>query len=250
MRNGRLLVERSPDSLLKEHDTNLLEKIVLKLCLKDEIVMNGTEDSESLVYAKGISSSNSTIFSETMDSNVDHEGLASNIIGLTFKKAPLDEEVRPAVCGTHKTIHFPKSKFWQTIFALFLKNMLVMLRNWRYENLLFNIHTVGLYAQLFKAVFSYLHRTSYVAFLAPAFHLVIVNLVIGPEPKNINFGVINLENGVNWDSCISQPTVCNAKYLSCVYLNLLSTSAIKPVISHDSIVSGHVEILVSLIPSN
>ncbi|CAL8138002.1 unnamed protein product [Orchesella dallaii] len=35
MRNGRLLVEKSPQSLLEEHNTNLLSPIVLKLCQDD-----------------------------------------------------------------------------------------------------------------------------------------------------------------------------------------------------------------------
>lgn len=35
MRNGRLLAEKTPDTLLQEHKTNLLEDIVLKLCRND-----------------------------------------------------------------------------------------------------------------------------------------------------------------------------------------------------------------------
>lgn len=40
MRNGRLLTEKSPDALLKEHKTALLEDIVLKLCKKDQSFMD------------------------------------------------------------------------------------------------------------------------------------------------------------------------------------------------------------------
>jgi len=35
MRNGRLLAEKAPDALLKEHNAQLLEDIVLKLCRND-----------------------------------------------------------------------------------------------------------------------------------------------------------------------------------------------------------------------
>lgn len=44
MRNGRLLVEKSPDALLKEHNTVLLESIVLKLCRND---MSGFGESHA-----------------------------------------------------------------------------------------------------------------------------------------------------------------------------------------------------------
>lgn len=44
MRGGRLLAEKSPDMLFKEHKTNSLEKIVLKLCKKDNL-WNSQEDS-------------------------------------------------------------------------------------------------------------------------------------------------------------------------------------------------------------
>jgi hypothetical protein len=37
MRGGRLLAEKSPELLLREYNTNLLEDIVLKLCRNDHL---------------------------------------------------------------------------------------------------------------------------------------------------------------------------------------------------------------------
>jgi len=45
MRGGRLLEEKSPAELLREHNTNLLEDIVLNLCRNDHIG-NLTEDND------------------------------------------------------------------------------------------------------------------------------------------------------------------------------------------------------------
>jgi hypothetical protein len=45
MRNGKLLVEDNPDILLKKFRTNLLEDIVMKLCLNDS-GQNEDEDDE------------------------------------------------------------------------------------------------------------------------------------------------------------------------------------------------------------
>ncbi len=40
MRNGKLLAEKPPIDLMREHNANLLEEVVLKLCRKD------TDESE------------------------------------------------------------------------------------------------------------------------------------------------------------------------------------------------------------
>lgn len=42
MRNGRLLVEDSPDNLLRMYECNLLEEVVLRLCRRDESEVKGT----------------------------------------------------------------------------------------------------------------------------------------------------------------------------------------------------------------
>jgi len=35
MRNGKLLAEKSPDDLMRDHNATLLEDVVLKLCRRD-----------------------------------------------------------------------------------------------------------------------------------------------------------------------------------------------------------------------
>lgn len=49
MRNGRLLTEKSPDALLREHQATLLEDIVLKLCKNDNMVMQNTSRDDDVV---------------------------------------------------------------------------------------------------------------------------------------------------------------------------------------------------------
>lgn len=49
MRNGRLLTEKSPDALLREHQATLLEDIVLKLCKNDNMALQNTAKDDDVV---------------------------------------------------------------------------------------------------------------------------------------------------------------------------------------------------------
>jgi hypothetical protein len=49
MRNGKLLTEKSPDALLREHQATLLEDIVLKLCKNDNMAIQNTARDDDVV---------------------------------------------------------------------------------------------------------------------------------------------------------------------------------------------------------
>jgi hypothetical protein len=56
-----------------------------------------------------------------------------------------------------------------------------------------------------------------------------VNLTVGPEPKNMKFGIVDPEVNYDAGSCVNQPKGCKVETLSCRYLNALPTSIINPV---------------------
>ncbi len=49
MRSGRLLAEKSPEALLQEYNTNLLEDIVLKLCKNDTMGVSETATNNAIM---------------------------------------------------------------------------------------------------------------------------------------------------------------------------------------------------------
>lgn len=51
MRSGRLLVEESPENLLRDYGLSSLEDVFLKLCLKDDGTVPAGQSTESNVLA-------------------------------------------------------------------------------------------------------------------------------------------------------------------------------------------------------
>jgi hypothetical protein len=106
MRGGRLLAENSPSALLEEHNTDLLEDIVLKLSRNDNIrntqgrevgiIKENEPDEETAGPSQKSSNRKRLMISYTLDSVENNNGFVN-----TFNR----------------------------IRALTLKNILVMLRN-------------------------------------------------------------------------------------------------------------------------
>jgi len=73
MRKGRLLVEDSPTALLQQYECDLLEKVVLKLCRKDENISGGSDSGSNNNFSIAIPQKCSTknYSSELMQSSQD-----------------------------------------------------------------------------------------------------------------------------------------------------------------------------------
>jgi len=145
MRNGRLLMEKSPSVLLREYDTDLLEDIVLKLCLKDEREQRGGSSASDDDQFQRVYNNNATPSQRNHrpfeflhhNKNTNEKVITSdednNVIGLKFTERCgdfYDEEQK----DQDKVIHSKKTRFqkvnaFQKIFALFMRNLLLLSRN-------------------------------------------------------------------------------------------------------------------------
>jgi hypothetical protein len=115
MRNGRLILEDSPSELLRRFDSNLLEEVVLRFCLKDEAtdtqkVLKVNQESTRSLALKKLTKAHSRLKAE-------------------------DEEAIPD--GTLETIHTGtwnsdrdySTHSLQRLQAMFIKNMFVLFRS-------------------------------------------------------------------------------------------------------------------------
>jgi hypothetical protein len=83
MRNGRLLTEKPPQTLLEEHKTNLLEDIVLKLCRKDTFGTGETDLSDDISKTIAETSFYGLKLKTTLDDPVIEPDVG--VVGLKFK---------------------------------------------------------------------------------------------------------------------------------------------------------------------
>lgn len=107
MRNGRLLVEDAPNKLLIKYNANLLDDIVLKLCEKDEA---GEIDQDGNHKIEG------TIM-EAIE-------VIPNLVG-TNQDTVVANGHSTAILG----IEDFSGSFWHRLWALIIKNVLVLSRN-------------------------------------------------------------------------------------------------------------------------
>jgi hypothetical protein len=90
MRNGRLLVEKAPDTLLREHNTTLLEDIVLKLCKKDtKSFGQAGEDEVAQTLEETSFYSKKRLMPLKKSDKAKKTG--DSVVGLTFKQTGIDE---------------------------------------------------------------------------------------------------------------------------------------------------------------
>jgi len=66
-------------------------------------------------------------------------------------------------------------------------------------------------------------------FFMPSFQVIMVNLTVGPEPKNMKFGVVDPEVNFDVDLCANLSQGCKLENLSCRYINSIPKSVIIPV---------------------
>lgn len=104
MRNGRLLAEKAPDQLLKEHKAHLLEDIVLKLCRND--LSPSIEDSakknnnDSSVNKNGIGGTKGDLVREAL-SEISFYSRVNKMLPMLSRNHKQNEmsEGKPGVIG-------------------------------------------------------------------------------------------------------------------------------------------------------
>jgi len=125
MRNGRLLTEKSPTLLLKEHDSTLLEKIILTLCMKDESL-----SSPHSVDKNHYNPESDFKFSE--EKFKDHKVNDEPVVCLSYRQNYQDEEDTNVshVATSFRENHKDKLRNWYLkCKAVFIRNFLILFRN-------------------------------------------------------------------------------------------------------------------------
>jgi len=145
MRNGRLLVEKAPDALLKEHNTSLLEDIVLKLCKNDTTSFgeNGEDEVSQTLQATSFYSRKKLMPHQKKKADKLRKD-ENSVVGLTFKKAQIDENQNnskpPHVLPENPKVFKRQSSFrdqakeglwakFSRVRAVTIRNTLNLLRN-------------------------------------------------------------------------------------------------------------------------
>ena len=140
MRNGRLVVEDSPTNLLERYNTALLEDIVLKLCLRDEKIVQDEEAKVPVNRLRRDSVHNNKLkLRRTTSVPVgkgppawieDDSSHETGEVGLKFRRASAEfiktvprEVAKPRPKQNYSTKSFDRVQ------ALVIKNVLVMLQS-------------------------------------------------------------------------------------------------------------------------
>jgi ABC-type multidrug transport system permease subunit len=212
MRNGRLLVEKSPEQLLQEHHAVLLEEIVLKLC-KNDLAGFGESHHEEVreTLAENSFYSRRKHFIPALKSDKKN---GSAVVGLKFKQNSADENnqseaVQPQKKALSRTRSI-REQATQGIWGKFSRIRAVAVRNF----------LTLLRSPLFMLAI----------FFMPSFQVIITNLTLGPEPKHLAFGIINPEINNHLSVCdLPSDRNCSSDRLSCDYIKTLPNSIIDPV---------------------
>lgn len=194
MRNGRLLVEKSPQTLLDEYQTIYLEQVFLQLCAKD--VGDGDlklVSSESLtkITAKG---------NLDLPTNEDSAGIKV----LSFKKSMEDlTEVQP---NEPDVIEIPNQKHDNRSESFF--------------------YSLSIIQALILKYFTFLYRTPWYTFLVVlVVPMQIANFIflVGHDPKHVALGMVNNEirnqpDILSFCKALSSKDHCNINKLSCRFI--------------------------------
>jgi len=134
MRNGRLLTEKPPQTLLEEHNTNLLEDIVLKLCKKDTF---GTDNADKDDITKMLAET--SFYGVKIRPNKDDTVIETDpaVVGIKYKiRSPDDNTLfwpkKPKLerkKSIHGDLYDGVMSHVEKIAAIFVRNLVLVARN-------------------------------------------------------------------------------------------------------------------------
>lgn len=85
MRNGLLMTEESPTKLLEMHNANMLEEVVLKFCLNDDVPQVSSDSGVLIDQPKQYEMYNPTMYDRDDDSKNSQTHSIHRISALTVK---------------------------------------------------------------------------------------------------------------------------------------------------------------------
>lgn len=112
MRNGRLILEDSPSELLRRFESNLLEEIVLRFCLKDE-----EKDSQKATKKLSQESPRTLVLKKSSHSLLKDEEAVEE---------PTFENLKTGKWESNRDY---STRSIQRLQAMFIKNMFVLFRS-------------------------------------------------------------------------------------------------------------------------
>ncbi|XP_021950774.1 ABC transporter G family member 23 [Folsomia candida] len=215
MRNGRLLTEKAPNALLIEYQADLLEDIVLKLCRKDELNLPSTVGDPTNEVSQALQEISFYTGNKNLTVRGGHKpdpsitGDRSPIVGLKFKRRFTEENMTGNNRGRSLKRQQSVAEFVQEaaqdyfysrgdrIRALIHRNYITLFRNYMFAVMVMCI---------------------------PAIQIIVINLIIGNEPKHMSVGLVNHEIGqVNETGGMACPysAGCLASGAGCKYVSSL-----------------------------
>ncbi|CAL8123130.1 unnamed protein product [Orchesella dallaii] len=227
MRKGRLLVEDSPDALLQQYNCDLLEKVVLQLCRKDENISGGSDSGSnnnvSISSQRNCSTKNYS--RELMDGESLEKGNNNkskntyNVYDKFQENLELNSRRRSSIkmdeCDNNtKRGCMNICNFLQRIQGLSIIMWLMLFRRPT-----FTVMTLFL----------------------PTIQLLLTLGVLGTDPKELRIGIVNKEVPNYVENCLAQEAItrdlakyttsletptCNFKFLSCNLIAELSRTGI------------------------
>jgi len=219
LRNGRLLIEDAPLSLLQKHGTHLLAEVIAKLSVKDTIRMNqdlvkqdkkGKSTSEVVCMDEwttfGIPSGASIEDSNSAAQSVSYKEWMEQVVHgdedqIKLKKSKAAKTPSKKLTGKQTTElpRFPNpSRISHRLRALFIKQFILILRNFWII-----VVSLGLPALLITAF---------------CFN-------IGTEFHDLKIGLVN-EESPEFNACTVFPG-CIPQMMSCRYLDLISSRLVQ-----------------------
>ncbi|CAL8123136.1 unnamed protein product [Orchesella dallaii] len=179
MRKGCLLVENSPDFLLKQFDCNLLEQVILKLCQKATSVAVGNDGKNGIPHSGYNTSSTSTI-------NYSKELM------------PRDDPInRKAKSSRSKTSYNVREKFQENWELRSRRRTSISMEDSDEKRKAIRSSTMfqriqALSTVMWLLLFRHPIFTSMTLFL-PAIQILLTVSVLGKDPNGMKIGVVNQE---------------------------------------------------------
>ncbi|KAI9558879.1 ABC protein [Daphnia sinensis] len=201
MRSGRLLVEDSPENLLRKFQLSSLEDVFVQFCLRDD----GRHSTEQLSLT-GSNTANCDsietvapgILSRERDVNANSDNPSCHSETASSRQS---NDIKNDGLNSKESINF--KSIWpcpHRLAVLIRKNYLMSFRN------------IGLFL---------------VTFLIPIFQSAVANITLGNEPTNLRMAIVNDEIDSGVGRVCTNATDCEYSMLSCRYLRYVSDNIIQ-----------------------
>ncbi|EFX61237.1 ABC protein, subfamily ABCH, partial [Daphnia pulex] len=235
MRCGRLLVEDSPDNLLRKYGLSTLEDVFLKLCRKENSKNPEVANMASTIPGSSESDPNTGIaqthpFPEVarvsvmnLDHQCDRNGIALPPAG---SSSPTNRQTSPCASNTNSTNDRERNNRPTSGSALLEEKWEI------FKRALPSPYRVGVLVRKNYLVSIRFTLLFIATFFVPAIQTFIFNLCIGQDMTGLRMAIVNEEIDVNQGRLCNNATDCSYFMLSCRYLRNIKDNIIQTYYKH------------------